>query len=102
LEERIIFSVNGERRELVVDPRRSLLRVLREDLGLTGTKCGCDGGQCGACSVLIGEKLTLSCQFRVGDAGGREVTTIEGLGAPERLHPIQEAFIRTGAIQCGF
>ncbi|MBP1716318.1 MAG: aldehyde oxidoreductase [Deltaproteobacteria bacterium] len=102
MEERIRLKVNGEFRELTLDPQKSLLKVLRYDLRLTGTKCGCDGGQCGTCSVLIGPKLVLSCQIPVGEVRGREITTIEGLGSPDRLHPIQEAFIQAGAIQCGF
>jgi aldehyde oxidoreductase len=102
MEERIRLKVNGEFRELTVDPQESLLKVLRSDLRLTGTKCGCDGGQCGTCSVLVGPKLVLSCQIPVGKVGGRKITTIEGLGSPDHLHPIQEAFIQAGAIQCGF
>jgi CO/xanthine dehydrogenase Mo-binding subunit/aerobic-type carbon monoxide dehydrogenase small subunit (CoxS/CutS family) len=102
MEERIRLKVNGEFRELTVDPQKSLLKVLRYDLRLTGTKCGCDGGRCGTCSVLVGTKLVLSCQIPVGKVGGRKITTIEGLGSPDHLHPIQEAFIQAGAIQCGF
>ena len=102
MEERIRLKVNGEFRELTVDPQKSLLKVLRYDLRLTGTKCGCDGGRCGTCSVLVGPKLVLSCQIPVGKVGGRKITTIEGLGSPDHLHPIQEAFIQAGAIQCGF
>ena len=102
MEERILLKVNGELRELTMDPQKSLLKVLRYDLHLTGTKCGCDGGQCGTCSVLMGPKLVLSCQIPVGEVRGREITTIEGLGSPDHLHPIQDAFIQAGAIQCGF
>ena len=102
MEDRIRLKVNGDFKEVTVDPQKSLLKVLRYDLRLTGTKCGCDGGQCGTCSVLVGPKLALSCQIPVGEVGEREITTIEGLGSPDRLHPLQEAFIRAGAIQCGF
>jgi CO/xanthine dehydrogenase Mo-binding subunit/aerobic-type carbon monoxide dehydrogenase small subunit (CoxS/CutS family) len=100
--EKITFKLNGLNRTLEVDPKKSLLEVVREDLHLTGTKRGCDGGQCGACSLLVDGELRLSCVLPVGEVAGREVTTIEGLGTPERLHPIQEAFVEAGAIQCGF
>ena len=100
--EKIGFSVNGVWRTLEVDPERKLLDVLREDLHLTGTKRGCDGGQCGACSVLVQGKLRRSCTIPMKKVVGQNVLTIEGLGAPDHLHPIQESFIETGAIQCGF
>ena len=99
---KLAFKLNGLNKVIEVDPQRSLLKVLREDLGLTATKCGCDGGQCGACSVLIDGKLELSCVTPILKVNGKEITTIEGLGGPEKLHPIQEAFIEAGAIQCGF
>lgn len=100
--EKITFNVNGVYKTLDVDPEKSLLDVLRKDFHLTGTKRGCDGGQCGACSVLVEGKLQLSCSIAIGKVGGKEVMTIEGLGTPDHLHPIQEAFVEAGAIQCGF
>jgi aldehyde oxidoreductase len=102
LKQKITFKLNGLNRTVEVDPKRSLLEVIREDLHLTGTKRGCDGGQCGTCSVLVDGELRLSCIIPIGEAAGCEVTTIEGLGTRESLHPIQKAFIETGAIQCGF
>ncbi|UCE35359.1 MAG: molybdopterin-dependent oxidoreductase [Deltaproteobacteria bacterium] len=99
---KINFILNSEITEVEVDPKRSLLDVLREDLHLTGTKRGCDGGECGACSVLVNGKIRLSCSIPVGKIAGKEILTIEGLGTQDNLHPIQEAFIETGAIQCGF
>jgi aerobic-type carbon monoxide dehydrogenase small subunit (CoxS/CutS family) len=100
--EEIRFSVNGVWRTLEVDPERKLLDVLREDLHMTGTKRGCDGGQCGACSVLVQGKLRRSGTIPMKKVAGQNVLTIEGLGTPDHLHPIQESFIETGAIQCGF
>lgn len=96
------FTLNGTNLVIEAEPERSLLKVLREGLHLTGTKCGCDGGQCGACSVLVNGKLELSCVTPILKVNGQEITTIEGLGEPGKLHPIQEAFVETGAIQCGF
>ncbi|RPJ06172.1 MAG: (2Fe-2S)-binding protein, partial [Deltaproteobacteria bacterium] len=97
LKEKITLKLNGFNRTLEVDPKRSLLEVLREDLHLTGTKRGCDGGQCGTCSVLIDGDHRLSCLIPVKEVSDREVTTIEGLGTRDRLHPIQKAFIEAGA-----
>jgi nicotinate dehydrogenase subunit A len=94
--------VNGSPRAIDSDPQRSLLSVLREDLGLTGTKYGCGEGQCGACTVLVGSEPTRSCLTAVGGLEGREVTTIEGLEKQGRLHPLQEAFLSLGAMQCGY
>ncbi|MDP2727237.1 MAG: molybdopterin-dependent oxidoreductase, partial [Dehalococcoidia bacterium] len=101
-ERNIALVVNGERRELGVAPRRRLLDVLRDDLMLMGTKEGCGQGQCGACSVLIDGVLTKACLTQVGKVEGKHITTIEGLGSPANLHPLQEAFVQAGAIQCGF
>lgn len=81
---------------------RSLLEVIREDLGLTGTKYGCGEGACGACSVLVDGKRTFSCSTRAGEANGKSITTIEGLAKGETLHPVQQAFLDLGAFQCGY
>jgi carbon-monoxide dehydrogenase small subunit len=99
----IALTINGEARELAVEPYRSLLDVLRNDAGLTGTKKGCDVGDCGACTVLVDGKPVNSCLMLGVEAAGSEVVTIEGLQpSPDRLHPLQEAFIRHGGAQCGF
>jgi carbon-monoxide dehydrogenase small subunit len=99
----IALTINGEARGLAVEPYRSLLDVLRNEAGLTGTKKGCDVGDCGACTVLVDRKPVNSCLMLGVEADGSEVLTIEGLQpAPERLHPLQEAFIRLGGAQCGF
>jgi len=96
------LSVNGHRHRLNLDPRVTLLDALRETMGLTGTKKGCDQGQCGACTVLIDDVRVLSCFVLVGTVSG-EVTTIEGLsGEGGRLHPMQQAFIDCDAYQCGY
>lgn len=97
------LKVNGFLYELSVEPRRTLLELIREDLELTGTKEGCGLGECGACTVLLDGKAIKSCITLVVQADGREMTTIEGLDRPNgTLHPIQQAFIDHGAIQCGF
>ncbi|MBI2873676.1 MAG: molybdopterin-dependent oxidoreductase [Firmicutes bacterium] len=98
----IELTVNGELRSLRVDPSRTLLRVLREDLDLTGAKEGCGGGHCGTCAVILDGKVVLSCEIPIADAAGKQVTTIEALGADGCLDPIQEAFLDTGAVQCGY
>jgi aerobic-type carbon monoxide dehydrogenase small subunit (CoxS/CutS family) len=94
--------VNGVDHPLGADPERSLLHVLREDLGLTGTKYGCGEGQCGACTVLVDGRATRSCLTPSGSVAGKSVTTIEGLESGGRLHPLQEAFLAAGALQCGY
>ena len=96
------INVNGKARQVTSDPDRPLLDVLREDLGLTGTKYGCGEGQCGACSVLLDGKRVFSCRTRVAAAADKSVTTIEGIAQGERLHPVQEAFLAEGAFQCGY
>ena len=96
------LRVNGETVEVLTEIHKTLLEVLREDLGLTGTKRGCDLGSCGACTVLIGGKPHLSCLTLAVDVRGKEILTIEGLGRDGALHPLQKAFIERGAIQCGF
>ena len=99
---RITLTVNGTKRTVTTDPERPLLDVLREDLDLTGAKYGCGAGQCGACSVLMEGKRILSCITPVGDAADKAVTTSEGLGQGDSLHPVQEAFLEAGAMQCGY
>ena len=96
------FSVNGKRVDLDVDPSTPLLWVIREQLGLTGTKYGCGMAQCGACTVMIGSQVVRSCVKPVGSVNGEPVTTLEGLGSPEKPHPIQQAFMEEGAAQCGY
>ncbi|MET8830476.1 (2Fe-2S)-binding protein [Streptomyces sp. NPDC004610] len=98
----VAFTVNGRAVTLAVDARVTLLDALRERLGLTGTKKGCDRGQCGACTVHIEGRRVLACLTLVGSVRGREVTTIEGLADGERLHPMQQAFIDCDGLQCGF
>lgn len=94
--------VNGENRTVTTDPRRPLLDVLREDLGLTGTKYGCGQGQCAACTVLVDGKTALSCLTTIEDVAGKTVVTIEGLAKGAALHPVQEAFLAEKAYQCGY
>ena len=96
------LHVNGEIFEILSEPHKTLLEVLREDLGLTGTKRACDLGTCGACTVLINGKPHLSCLTLAADAQGKEILTIEGLSQDGELHPLQKAFVDQGAIQCGF
>jgi aerobic-type carbon monoxide dehydrogenase small subunit (CoxS/CutS family) len=94
--------VNGTRRRVEVDAESSLLGVLREELDLTGTKYGCGEGQCGACTVLLDGRPVRSCVTPVGNAAGKQITTVEGLERDGRLHPVQEAFLEEGAMQCGY
>lgn len=96
------LAVNGQRRRAVIDPRVTLLDLLRETLGLTGAKKGCDHGQCGACTVLLGGRRILSCLTLAAAAEGAAVTTIEGIAGPDALHPVQQAFIDHDAFQCGY
>ncbi|MFZ0880058.1 MAG: (2Fe-2S)-binding protein [Candidatus Acidiferrales bacterium] len=96
------LMVNGARRSLAADPEESLLNVLRETLGITGPKYGCGEGQCGACTVLINGFPRRSCITKVGSVGAKTVTTIEGLEQDGQLHPLQEAFLEVGAMQCGY
>jgi carbon-monoxide dehydrogenase small subunit len=99
---RLAFTVNGEARDLVVEPYKTLLEVLREDLGLTGTKHGCELGECGACAVLLDGDLALSCLVAAVECQDRAVTTIEALRDGPQLHPLQTAFADHGAAQCGY
>jgi aerobic-type carbon monoxide dehydrogenase small subunit (CoxS/CutS family) len=97
------LTVNGAKRRVEGDPKRSLLSALRNDLGLTGAKYGCGEGQCGACTVLLDGRAVRSCVTTLESAAGRAITTIEGLAPPDgKLHPLQEAFLAEGAFQCGF
>ena len=98
----VALDVNGRRLSIPLDPRTTLLDALRERLELPGTKKGCDQGQCGACTVLIDGRRALSCLTLAVAASGRRITTIEGLARGDRLHPVQEAFIRHDAFQCGY
>lgn len=102
MSETIIFTVNGETRQVDASPLTPLLDVLRNHLGLTGTRYGCGLEQCGACMVLIDGATTYACQTEVGNVAGRMVTTVEGLGSAEALHPLQQAFLDEQAGQCGF
>ena len=99
---RIKFRLNGREVELDVPPGRRLLDLLREDLGLTGTKEGCGEGECGACAVIVDGKLRLSCLTAAIQVDGKEVLTVEGLAKDGKLHPIQEALVETAGLQCGF
>ena len=99
---RISCVVNGQETTFESDPERSLLEVLREDLSLTGTKYGCGDGACGACTVIIDGKRALSCLTRSGEVGNQRIITIEGLSPDGTLHPVQQAFLDSGAFQCGY
>ena len=98
----VTLNVNGEKRTASVAPETTLLRLLRENLNLTGAKLGCDVGDCGACTVIVDGKLVNSCLMLAGQVDGRQVLTIEGLATMDRLHPIQKAFEDKGSLQCGF
>jgi carbon-monoxide dehydrogenase small subunit len=98
----IILTVNGERHELETRPNRTLLDLLREDLSLTGTKKGCGSGKCGSCTVLLDGRPVNACLILAPQVHGKEIVTIEGLAPPARSHPLQEAFVKHGAIQCGY
>ncbi|KAA0226581.1 (2Fe-2S)-binding protein [candidate division KSB1 bacterium] len=102
MEETIQFKLNGKPTRLRVDANRTLLWVLRTDLGLTGTKYGCGEGLCGACTVMLDKEAIRSCQLRMQDVAGKEVTTIEGLAQNDKLHPLQQAFMEHDALQCGY
>ncbi len=98
----VSFTVNGKKITVETPPEKSLLDVLREDLHLTGTKAGCREGDCGACTVIMNGKTVNSCLVFAGQAQDAEITTIEGLSTNGKLHPLQQAFIDKGAVQCGF
>jgi aerobic-type carbon monoxide dehydrogenase small subunit (CoxS/CutS family) len=99
---KVDLLVNGTRRRVEIDPEQSLLSALRDELDLTGTKYGCGEGQCGACTVLVDGRPTRSCVTKAATVAGRTITTIEGIEENGRLHPVQEAFLQVGAMQCGY
>ena len=98
----VSLNINGQVENLEVAPHRTLLEVIRDDLQLTGTKCGCEDGTCGACTVILDGKPVRSCLILAAEAEGKKILTIEGLSSGEELHPLQEAFVNYGAVQCGF
>jgi len=102
MDEKIRFKLNGKATEITTDPNQTLLSVLRNQLGLTGTKYGCGTGFCGSCTVLINKEATRSCMLPVSDIAGKDVITIEGLARGGKLHPVQKAFIEHDALQCGY
>jgi aerobic-type carbon monoxide dehydrogenase small subunit (CoxS/CutS family) len=102
MEEKITFQLNGKKTEALIDPTLTLLWVLRDHFGLTGTKFGCGMGFCGSCTILIDNEPVRSCQVAVGEVAGKKVVTIEGLADKDKLHPVQKAFIEHDALQCGF
>jgi carbon-monoxide dehydrogenase small subunit len=102
MKKEIILKVNGEEREVRVEPRQTLLDTLRNDLRLTGTKEGCGNGNCGTCTVLLNGQAVSSCLVFAVEAEGQEITTIEGLAPAGKIHPLQQVFVEEGAIQCGF
>ncbi len=102
MKERLRFVVNGDPVEVAVEPATTLLECLRQDLHLTGSKQGCDKGDCGACTVLLDGRAVLACLVLARAVDGRQVTTVEGLASAGRLHPLQDAFDSQGAAQCGF
>ena len=102
MEETISFQLNGEKTKVLIDPTQTLLWVLRNHFGLTGTKFGCGVGFCGACTVLIDKEPVRSCTIPVSDVSGKKVITIEGLATKGKLHPVQKAFVDHDALQCGY
>ena len=102
MEQTIRFVLNGKKTELLVDPKDTLLWVLRNKLGLTGTKYGCGMGFCGACTVIINDEAVRSCTLPVSEVEGKKITTIEGLEQNGKLHPVQQAFVDHDALQCGY
>lgn len=96
------LTVNGKAHQVLIDPNKTLAQLLREDLGLTGTKQGCQVGDCGSCTVMLDGRTVNSCLVLALQADGRQVFTIEGMAGGNGLHPIQDAFVQAGAIQCGF
>ncbi len=102
MEDKISFQLNGKKTEVLIDPTETLLWVLRNHFGLTGTKYGCGMGFCGACTILLDNEAVRSCTIPVGDVKGKTVLTIEGLASNGELHPVQKAFIEHDAMQCGY
>lgn len=99
---RVRFRLNGKKMEIDADPDRSLLDILRSQLGMTGSHFGCGAGECGACNVIVGGYAVSSCDLPLWSVADKDVTTIEGLGSAERPHPLQRAFIAEQALQCGY
>jgi carbon-monoxide dehydrogenase small subunit len=97
----VVTTINGVETEFLCEPRQSLLEVLRDELGLTGSKEGCNNGNCGACTVILNGRVVNSCCVLGVEVEGAELTTIEGIGSPEKLHPLQQAFLEEAALQCG-
>ncbi len=102
MEEKISFQLNGKKTEVLMDPKLTLLWVLRNHFGLTGTKFGCGIGFCGSCTVLIDNEPDRSCTLSIADVSGKAVVTIEGLAKDGKLHPVQKAFVEHDALQCGY
>ena len=94
-------TINGNPTDFLCEPRQSLLEVLRDVLGMTGTKEGCNDGNCGACTVVLGDRIVTSCLVLGVEAQGKDISTIEGVASPEGLHPVQQAFLENAALQCG-
>jgi len=99
---KINFTINGKDKKIETFPNRTLLSILREDLGLTGVKNGCEEGECGACTVLMDGSPVNSCMVFIGQADGHDFVTIEGVSKDGQMHPVQQAYINNGAVQCGF
>ena len=102
MEKLIRFNLNGKKTEITVDPTLTLMWVLRDQFGLTGTKYGCGIGECGACTVLVDNEAYRSCMLQVGDIADQNIMTIEGLSQNGKLHPLQKAFMENDALQCGY
>lgn len=102
MEKLIRFNLNGNKKEITIDPSLTLLWVLRDQFGLTGTKYGCGIGICGSCTILLDNEAVRACTLQVGEVADRKVITIEGLSVNGQLHPIQKAFVDNDALQCGY
>ena len=102
MEKTISFQLNGKKTDVLIDPSETFLWVLRNHLGLTGTKFGCGEGLCGSCTILIDNEPVRSCQLSIGDVTGKNIVTIEGLPIKDKLHPVQKAFVEHDALQCGY
>jgi aerobic-type carbon monoxide dehydrogenase small subunit (CoxS/CutS family) len=102
MEQKIQFTLNGKKAEVLIDPNFTLLWVLRNKFGLTGTKYGCGMGYCGSCTVLLDQDAVRSCTLPMSDVAGKKITTIEGLEKSGKLHPVQQAFVENDALQCGY
>lgn len=99
---KISFVINGKKKEMAISPNTTLLELLRDHLSLTGTKNGCEAGECGACTVLLDGRPVYACLVLAPKVDGKEIITIEGIGEEGKLHPVQKAFLTHGAVQCGF